>query len=832
MNLHRFHLFLAMLICALVVSACGRDEVSRTCQLDSECADGTCVAGTCVSVIEDVGSDTDTETDTEVPLACTSNEQCGVQECVVQGNACVSPACDLGQCKTIDCVFACSPGFGQVGCECVASSCESSLECAGLVCVAGVCEPCASNAQCSSDGTLVCDNGFCDTAPECTVDSECPPHLQCSSDKVCVDRRQCTFDRDCGADQKCIGGQCAFSPQCTVDEDTCGPFAECIGGSCHVLLCRGPNDCAEGELCDAGRCVPPPATKHCTIATRGGTIAPNQRVRLEAFAYDQDGNGVAANFAWRSSQASVAAIEGSSLVGGTTAGETTVTASLSSGEPVQCEGSIKFTNVGLVQPGSLRVLVSHAENQTPVANARVIVNGGQAVGTDANGLAILALPQGPFEVSVFADAFNYITIQGVSAHDVRIPLNPRAGTGPVAGLTGQFDTSRITSSGDVTIGLAGASLAGGSLDIDLTRLLGEPFVGSVQIPGQSATSFPLPGGVIAYGAVFGFQFDVKRNYFVNSSDGARVGWGLAGKVPLNQLIPLFTGGGGSMAEVLTSILPLFSRFEHAARPLNLVERPRIVDSADINGNGDRTEMVPDYNNFPKVNFVPSVRQTLATEVAISNFPILNGVQADVAVLVGGALLDAPGFIPLGISATADENEDGRPDARLLYMAPPHGSATGGRFSIMALAFDGNNNGGGGAAGLSTEFSVSMWNGQSLPTSISFGTFPDSSEGEIDAASRKVSFSANAGPLYRVRLIGEERTWDVWSMGAPGTMGEFQHALSVPATAPGTADLFINSTIMLDAIRSAVTLDDLVRGTGVGLRNAGLVTTSYNRTRLR
>lgn len=773
------------------------------CEKNSDCIETwVCLDAVCVSPpdVSDAGQDAGEgdEDVVEPPIACTSDEQCGPAQCVLQGDRCVQPVCDTASetCASADCTPECADGLTLVGCECVR--------------------------------VLHCGDAL-----------ECPPDQFCSDDDICVIRSQCTLDSDCADEQQCLGGRCTLALECSAGDDTCGSFAECIGGKCHALLCRGREDCAVNEVCDGGECVVPKAITKCTIATRGGVIAPNQRIGLEAFAYNAQGAGVATRFVWSSSQAGVARVEGTMLVGGTVAGETLVTARVEGdalgGAAIECEGSIQFTNIGLVQPGGLRIVVARGESQIPVAGAQVVINGGQPVVTDASGLASFPIPQGAYDVSVFADEYNYITIQGVQAHDVRIPLSPKRGSGHVAGFTGEFNTSRLTTRGDVTLGLAGASLSGGLLDVDLTRLLGESFVTELSIPGMGGGEMPLPGGLVAYGSVFGLQLDVKKEYFANTADGARVGWGLAGKVPVQQLIGLFSGqGSGSIGEVLTTILPLFSRFEHAALPLQLSALPRVIDSSDINGNGNRTEMLPDYANFPTVSMAPSVRQTLASEVLISNFPLLAGGPAEVAVLIGGAMLDAPGLIPLGISATSDENSDGRPDARMLYMAPPHGAAVGGRFSVMALAFSENSFGGGdaGAMELASEFSVALWNGENLPTTIRLGTFPDASQGEVLNARREVYFTTHAGPLYRVRFIGEERTWDVWAMGPAGSAAAFEHTMSVPAVPAGKQDLFTNSVVMLDAIRSSVTLDDLVRSTGVGLRNAGLVSTSYNRTRLR
>jgi hypothetical protein len=831
-----FGVFGAGLACLVLLMGCGRSEVARSCITNADCEAGQiCAAGYCESegdVVVPTDSSDDTDTADDVLIECSSDDDCGPALCSVDDNdACMRQACNLGSgyCESVTCEVVCPPATVQQGCDCVSVGCQSDTECAPFLCLDAVCSPCSDDGQCSADGSLICDqvSGECVRGPECATDDECPPHLRCVN-QFCEDRPRCTLDRDCPANELCLAGRCTWAPDCTDDAD-CGAFAECIGGTCHITLCRGADDCAEGEVCDGGACVIPAVTKQCRVATQDGIIAPNQRIRLEAFAFDDDGRGIAANFRWESSEPAIVSIDRNEAVGGTTSGIARITAVLAGGDPIVCEGSVRLENLGLVFGLGLRVVVTHEETRRPIEGAEVYVNGAGPVRTNASGVAETPRPQGAYELTVIADGFNYLTVQDINAPDVRIPLSVARGSGPVGGFTGEFDLSLISSAGDINLGLAGASLAGGLLDVDLQRLLGETFQASVNIPGIGGGDFPLPGGVVAYGRVFNFNLDVKRTYYANTSEGARLGWGLAGKVPFRDMLALFTGGiDGGFADVLATILPLFNRFDHGIEPLFIEALPRVVDTNDINGNGNRTELVPDYRNFPRVDLRPNVRQQLATDVRISNFPLLDGSEAAVAVLIGGTLLDGPGFVPMGISATADGDENGRPDNRILYMAAPHGSAVGGRYVIMALAIGG---GQGGDGMTPTNFSAALWNGQNLPTTLSLGTFPDSTQGSVNRQTRTVDLVASAGPIYRVRVMGSERSWDVWAMGPAGTMGEFRHSLTVPA-APGThADVFPGATITVDAIRTSVSLDDLVRATGVGLRNTGLVTTSFNRTLL-
>ena len=837
----------------VALSGCGRSELYQSCQLDEDCPSGwVCQGAVCLDPSRPGADMTRPDMaqpdmimpppdmimpDMIMPAMCRSVEDCpGQGGPVEERNMCVAYACEQSRCVPGDLqVEACSPWQRSSGCSCGPISCRQESQCNGYACVSGTCGPCRTNQNCASG---VCGaDGRCQEQMGCRVEEDCAANELCGPNGLCVPRPQCVIDRDCGPQEVCLSGKCSYSPECRVDED-CRPGYECVGDRCFEQLCRGPEDCAEGELCDAGKCVVPVIpVERCFVASPPTvTVTPNQRVQLDAFAVDAQGNGVAATFVWTSSRPNVASIAGSEAVARNVAGTTSVTAALASGgRPIQCEGQVQITNLGPTPMNQLRVLVIDAENGAAIPNAEVRV-GNTSAQTDATGLATLPDPGANrvYQVSVFSDGYNYLTVQGVRAKDIRLPLNPATGAGPRAGFTGTFDLARVSSTGEFNIGLAGQSIAGGLINFDLTSLLGDPFLSSLNVPGQGSFDLPIPGGLVLYGRVFGLSIRVKERFYANGAGGARLAWGLGGKLPPNQLIQLFMGGApGSLGEVLALLLPLFNRFDHGLRPLNQIEYPRIVDAMDIDRDGDRTELVPDYQRFPTIQLAPTVRQQLVTSINVSNLPQLPGGPGELAVIVGGALLQAPGFVPLGISATTDQDGDGRPDARLLTMAPPYGALSGARFAIMAISIrtgDLSPTPQGGLE-LPDEFSAALWNGQSLPTSIQFGTFPDASTGQIQAQ-RRVSIQSSAGPLYRLRFVGQQRSWDVWSAGPTGAMGSFTHTITVPTPPRGREDLFNTGGVLLDSIRTQVGIDSLVTPAGVLLHDVALVSTSFNRTRLR
>jgi hypothetical protein len=811
-----------LLLVGLLASACGRDYIDRTCSDDSECeGERVCAQGVCADPEDvDAGDAGDTEPDGMGTECRAVDDKCMRRECSGGPDA---------SCMEVACPVDCEPWAEQSGCECEPTSCDSREDCDGYACNDGACGPCENDEACGPD--QVCqESGICASGPPCQSDADCPARQKCGEDGDCVDRDECVVDDDCEDDEICFNGQCNYSPECESDSD-CREGMECVGEQCYDEVCRGHDDCEGDKLCDAGECIEPPSATRCFVATQDAKISENQRIRLEAFAVDGEGNGVSARFDWSSSNSSVASISatGNFAVGGSSSGTTDITAQTADGQ-TECDGSVTLQNLGQVSTNKLRVVVTSTRGGSAVSGATVALGGGMmSAQTNGSGVATLPQPSGAYDVSIFHPDYNWVTIQDVTTPDLRIPLNEKEGTGPVAGFQGQFNKDRLHTSGDITLGMSGTSFSGGLLEVGLTQLLGQPFDTQIQTP-QGQAEFPLPSGLIFYGKVLGFDLNVKKTYYATGPGGPRLAWGLAGEVPGTDLIEIFQDGGQS--NPLAVLLPLFNRFDHAAKPMVFNEMPRVSDSMDVDGDGDTMEMVPNYNGLPKVDLRPSVRQNLVTEVSVSNFPKLNGGDAEFAVLLGGNLMKSAGLVPLGISATTDEDGDGFPDVRNLSMAPSHGAITGGRYAVMALAFRTDGLDPQSGLELPDDFSAALWTKQSLPKKVGLGTFPNATTGTVDVQNRTVDIDADAGPLYRLQFVGQKRTWEVWTAGPMGSMGSYQHTVQVPQLPGGRTDLFANGDVLVDAIQVRVTVNDLVKATGVGLRDVGLVATSFNRSTLK
>lgn len=807
--------FAAVLFAVSLLCGCGSESGQQECSVNEDCPDSqVCTGEICVEPgAGDATTDGDSGACYEYQGSCVRDE-------------CGGDAADT--CQRVTCPINCETWEELEGCDCVRRSCTSVDDCYDFACIDGKCRRCESDADCSGD--RICHpSGRCLSGKPCEEDDDCAARKECSDRGECVERDECLVDGDCGDDEICFNGRCTYSPECEEDSD-CREGMECVGEQCYEEICRGPEDCEDGEVCAAGECIEPPEASECFVATPDSTISENSRIRLKAYAIDGQGRGVPASFEWNSSDPSVAAIDSSGdyAVGGSASGTATITATLADGSGTSCEGSAELTNPGSLQSGNVRVVVTSAKGRQAVSGAEVVVPSSGSATTGGAGVAQLSKPSGDFTVSVFHPDYNYLTVQGVQASDIRLPVREKEGSGPVAGFKGEFDKSKLHTQGDVTLGLAGSSISGGLLEVGLDQLLGRPVVREIQTP-QGDQQIPLPSGLVMFGQVLGFDLDVKEKYFTTSPGGARIGWGLAGEVPAQRLLELFQNG---LDNPLATLLPLFNRFDHAERPLQLTAKPRVTDSGDFDGDGDTSEEIPDYQNFPTVDLQPSVRQNLVTAVTVSNFPSLPNGDAEFAVLVGGNLQSGAGMVPLGISATTDDDGDGVPDLRNLSMAPPHGSITGGRYAVMALAFRTDGLSPQGGLALPNNLSAALWTRQSLPKQVGLGTFPDATTGTVDASNRKIDLTADAGPMYRFQFVGDSRTWEVWTTGPQGSMGTYKYTADIPSVPGSRTDLFTDGdATLVDAIQVSVTLDELVKSTGIGLRRVGRVATGFNRTEL-
>ncbi len=231
------------------------------CTTASDCPSGdTCDGGYC----------------TPPPPPCGPAGECGPGEfCETETGTCQPehppvPCTDVSDCPSGD---YCTGGFCDPNPP--GGPCKNNNQCGGDdVCNNGTCEPpqtpCTDDSQCSGG---VCLGGFCEPPHPpiaCTDPTDCPSGDECTGG-FCQPPDSCSVNDDCPGGELCESGHCHPGQPpvpCTVDQD-CPPPGDdvyvntCYGGFCTPSTggCTDATDCAGGEVCANGVCVPgdPPA---------------------------------------------------------------------------------------------------------------------------------------------------------------------------------------------------------------------------------------------------------------------------------------------------------------------------------------------------------------------------------------------------------------------------------------------------------------------------------------------------------------------------------------------------------------------------------------------
>lgn len=864
---------------AAALSACEEDKPAAGCQSDGDCrGDRVCVEGACVDPAENNGEVNNGVENNGVVnngvvnngSGCGQDTDCSPDE-VCDAGACGQRACAgdpdcggaarfcyAGLCRAeIDCASDADCGYNDGSCQqgrcipgcvidgdcpdpgaqaCVQGVCQDRCrqdgDCGrGEICGAGTCGP----AECQGVGTQGCpdgercDNGRCVGFTACNLDEDCPDTERCR-DGICEERTRCVGDLQCPDGEQCIDNFCQEIIGCQ-GRDDCPQGQDCVGERCVPFLCRGAEDCARGEVCEEGVCQAPDdvsAAARVVILTRPQVVAPGAQLQLQAVALDAQGNLLQGqSFVWFTSRPQVVDVgENTGLaVGQPNAGAAQITAQLVGLDTELISAPVTLTNPGAPAPDRDRVVVVDAATGAPIVGAAVQRGQERAV-SDEGGVVTYARAVGPQTLHVFAEGYNSLSVVGVTSQDILAPLGASSGSAAIGGATGELDFSDVSSQGEISVGLASASLSEELSGIDLQSLLGDSFATRVSVPGLFDQELPLPGGLVVFGSVFGINLNVKDTYYSRSEGGLKVAWALGGKLNVNEIIGLVSGGGDASALVRT-LLPFFEDFDHAVRPITVEEIPRIVDREDVDGDRNTAELVPDYASFPRVDLRPRVRQQLRTQLQAPGFGQFSANNGTFAVVVGGVLNQGIGFVPLGLNAAQDEDNDGTPEPVTLRMAPPHSGLGQGEYAVVALTFDINEFGAGlDGIDLPESYSTVLWRGRNIPANLDLSQpFLDLPRGQWDAPTRQFTMEVvEQADLFRVTFVGAEGSWEVW---VPAGEGGF----ALPQPPEGLPDWSAGAFVRVEAFatRGDIDLDEVATANGSSLSRISVVSESFSRT---
>ncbi|MCG3173882.1 MAG: hypothetical protein GMKNLPBB_02089 [Myxococcota bacterium] len=784
-------------LCASIFDPCGAGTVC--------CTNLACQSGRCLPPPVD-GGPTDAAPDTGVDNAqqCRQNGQfCVTGDQCCTGLFCVNRVCtnnpDAGTCASEaqscntrpccgslicfnDICRSSIPDAGSDGgtdggaCRQLGQTCQPGQCCTGATCDFGICFP---QQDAGRPDTGVTDTGPSDTGSDnaacrstgqsCTVSEDCCTSLTCQSGTC---KSTCRIDGDCPAGQVCLNSACQPRTGCTADSE-----------------CTAPQKCISGKCQD-----PPPASRvvSCTITTPAGVIKQGQTKQFNAVAFDRSNNAVPGQtFTWSSSAASIASFAQPTTgvaTGGAVAGTTKITAKVN-GVNVSC-GPVDLTNYLDPPVDVVRAIVRDAVSGKPIQGVTVQWlkpgTASAATGvTNANGEATASRTavSSPATVTAYGVNHAYMTITNTSNLDVLFYLPPHVDTANNGAMTGSFDFSQASSTGNAKLGLAGLSFPTDILDLNFQSLIGETEnvrvtlpIGGLPLPGvpnlPSSIDIPLPQSM---------QFELnsffarvsKNSYRVVSQPGRRAAWGFGDRMQENDLFDFIIGlasgglggggGGVNIGQVLPGLLQFIAKFQyHAAAP-------------DI--------VIPARSSVGK-NLKLNQQMNLATVVDVPLLPKFNNAYLDSAIITVTSAQPNAGLVPLGLSGGFDSTSaiarDGIVDKVgeslqdgqvALRISPLHDGLEGSKYATFLFAQPIRDL----SSGLPALSSGIVQFSQTLPTNIVFNDefLPFAQGSRHIRGSRTVNIATVTGAdFYRVKYISTsgtvQRHWYVYT-ASPGSL---------------------------------------------------------------
>lgn len=702
------------------------------CTDDTECT-GTdiCAGGVCIA-----------------PANCADSTECPSNLRCIQG-ICDDPCTDDAECGDPTMV-TCETATGECRDRCLAGDDDCA---SGFICEQFVCLPaeCILDADCPG-ADMACrgaadGHGRCVEALACDAQNPCPPNFVCNAQMQCEELPGCLVDRDCGATEVCEDRHCQPSTACT-DATECAAGEDCIGNVCVPGVCRGHIDCAAPTpFCIAGVCTAaadPSVVTEVRIISTAATVGQYYEYEFEAVALDAAGNVLSGiDFDWVSMDPSIASIDTDGLSLANLDGSTTVVASVNTGAMTVSSAGVSIHVYDAAFSGT-RFTVVAEDTGEPIAGAQVLCDATQST-TDARGqflIGIVAVDT----CTVFAPGYDYLTVAGITGSDVELRVPPLSIATNATGYTGVSDTSMVPGSGPVQLTFSGGSIGGPLFTFELDSVFGgEEFIIDVPIIGE----ITLPSGTTAAAEFQGIPLNLKSDYYAVGKAGLRRPWSFGGFVELGDLD--LTGGN-----LLANVLPLFQTFAHdtGGGLDTLVDVPRIVDTADFDGDGDMTELVPDYAAFVPRSLSPQKAMDLRVRINARAAAMPSGTTHLMA--VAGILQPSVGFIPLGIDGTASSTVAG-PIPFTMKLAAPYSGLEDGKYVVLVAATEIMQ------GSLPRMISVDWQVFDELPGEVVVSSLVAPQTGAVNLGNRTVDVMAIASPdggAWRGRLLTDNGAWEV------------------------------------------------------------------------
>ncbi|HEY3448562.1 MAG TPA: hypothetical protein VGK67_19555 [Myxococcales bacterium] len=538
----------------------------------------------------------------------------------------------------------------------------------------------------------------------------------------------CSLPEDCGDVRvwDCVDSACV--PACTSKTDCNShpayqgkPWPGCETGicvcdarQCVSSLCSGDGECAQGQVCRSGACGAPELdADSCSVTPDNVVLRKDEEFTFTATAYKgADVALVGADaFTFSAEDASVTVTDPNGILKGAAATvgykEKAVKASLKARPSVFCFAKVLV--LGAITNGA-RVAVVDELSGRLVPGAKAVINGTNMIEDAANkGVFTATNFDPPATITVFHQDYAYVTVAGLTKTDVLVPVRKSADATKGGGFQGRFTNFPGQ---DIAFGLAGTSIAGNYLDLDLDAVVGRLVDTSVTFSGETFLT-PLPTGSML--AVGGTDFKAAYQAWgvagscldeaatLAGTCGTSAAFGLMGSIPVSAATPIIddlsAGKPLDAGRVLAQAIPYLKSFKSAVvRDVTYQLRPVPESFADL---------YLDPEAFPTKNFTPTVGLGLKYTVKVPDLP----ANLDAAAVLAAADVPGRGLVPLGMTGGTDTSTEcpacttpGKligidvikedplelayhDDSKLtLRMAPAHSGIEGSPYGVVTLAF--------------------------------------------------------------------------------------------------------------------------------------------------
>ncbi len=515
----------------------------------------------------------------------------------------------------------------------------------------------------------------CGTLPACLNAqgqddlSLCPKPV---SDYECV-AGCCSVKFVCEKNADCVTKN-GVAPGCPDKAFTCGCDPD--SGQCIQTMCGADADCDKGLVCSQGGCVA--ALVDTSLSARllrpvwitvpGATLAAASG--LGAQAVDKLGNVKPdAAFEWTLVASDAFTLADQTLTAGTKAGATTITAKVK-GASTGASKPATLWNLGAIADGkNLRVTAIDELSWLPVKGKVVVIGLADAATPEAaqvvditNGQASFAGVKFPADIHVVATDHAAVSVlrydpAGKTA-DLLLPtpLHHYAElTFDAAGKVVPAETTVIHGDavrgevnypgiGEAALGLTALAFDSQLLNFSVDSILGpnvkRPF--DAQAPSMinpdPGKPQQIPGGV-----TFTLGKPVVNQYIMAGPPGAHTQWTLAGRLSLTTVISEMgkilsaVDGGIDIGRVVSVLLPYLAGFRSHVQ-------------FDVMLGETMADPIKDL-----VTIEPTYPLLIKTLVTVPPLPKTATGWADVAFVIGGALLPIGEIVPLGLTAGSDSS---------------------------------------------------------------------------------------------------------------------------------------------------------------------------------